>query len=142
MLIDFEECMKKRLLRKTTPSKEQALLSLGKAEEALEDAKATLKDKRYDATVTLAYVSLLSASKAILLKDGFQEKSHACIIRYLEAKHYDEIGGEDIRLLDSFRETRHEVQYSAYFRASEGQAKEIVEFIKKFLTKAEKIVKK
>jgi len=134
--------MKKNLLRKTTPSREQALLSLGKAEEALEDAKATLDDGRFDATVTLAYVSLLNASKAILLNDGFQEKSHICITRYLEAKYHSALGRGTIRLLDSFRETRHDVQYSAAFRASEAQAKEIVEFAEGFLEKAGKIVKK
>lgn len=140
-LIDFRECMEKGLIRKTAPSREQALLALDKAEEAFGDSKANLEDGRHDATVTLAYVCLLNASKAILLKDGFQEKSHVCIIRYLEAKHLPRLGKETIRALDSFRETRHDVQYSASFRASESQAKEIVGFAKSFLSEAGDIVR-
>ncbi|MEW6749148.1 MAG: HEPN domain-containing protein [Candidatus Micrarchaeota archaeon] len=129
------------MLRKTAPSKEQALLSLAKAESALEDAKANLAEDRFDATILLAYMSLLSASKAVMLNDGVREKSHLCIARYLEAKHGNVFDSKTIRLSDSFREERHEVQYSASFRATENQAKEIIDFAETFLEKAEKIIR-
>jgi len=139
-LISLKECVGAGLLRQTAPSKEQALLSLDKAERALEDAKANLKDGRYDATIILGYAALLSASKAILFRDGMREKSHACVVRYLEAKHSDKLNGRDIRLLDSFREARHEVQYSPAFKASELQAREIVKFAGDFINKAGGII--
>lgn len=139
-MIDLEECFVKGMLRKTAPSKEQAIMSLDKAEQALEDARANLEEGRHDATIILAYMSLLSASKAVLFNDGIREKSHICIVRYLEAEHIERLGPQTIKLLDSFREERHEVQYSASFRATELQAKEIVEFAGEFLAKTEKIV--
>ncbi|MFH0737421.1 MAG: HEPN domain-containing protein [Candidatus Micrarchaeota archaeon] len=141
-LIDVEECFAKGMLRKTLPSKEQALMSLGKAASALEDAKANFAEKRFDATIILAYMSLLCASKAVLFNDGVREKSHICIARYLESAHRDIFDSKSIRLFDSFREERHEVQYSASFRASELQAKEILDFAGAFLEKAEKVVGK
>lgn len=140
-MIDFNECLDKGLLRKTAPSREQARMCLDKAEQSLGDAKANLAEGRHDATVLLAYASLLSASRAILFNDGMREKSHACVVRYLEAKYSDKLGMKSIGLLDSFREARHEVQYSAAFRASELQAKEIVKFAEEFLGKAENLVK-
>lgn len=139
LLTDFDDCLKKGLIQKTAPSKEQALLSLGKAKEALEDAKANFSEKRYDAATIIAYMSLLNAAKAILFRDGYREKSHICIVRYLEAKHA-EIGLDKIALFDSFRETRHEVQYSAAFRASAKQAEAIVNFAADFIKNAEEIV--
>lgn len=129
------------MLRKTAPSLSQAISSLEKAGQALDDAEANLNQGRYDATILLAYMSLLCASKAILFKDGVREKSHICISRYLEASHRHEIGPRTIRLLDSFREERHEVQYSASFRATERQAHEIVDFAVSFLERCEKIVR-
>jgi uncharacterized protein (UPF0332 family) len=140
-LIDFKECLDKGLLRKTAPSREQARMCLEKAGQSLEDAKANLSEGRHDATVLLAYGALLSASRAILFNDGMREKSHACVVRYLEARYGDKLGMQTIALLDSFREARHEVQYSAAFRASGLQAKEIVKFAEEFIEKAEKIVK-
>lgn len=86
-------------------------------------------------------MSILTASRAILFKDGIRGKSHICITRYIEAAYGKRLGSDTIKLLDSFREERHEVQYSAGFRASELQAKEIVEFAEEFLGKAEDIVK-
>jgi uncharacterized protein (UPF0332 family) len=140
MLIDLDECFAKGLIRKTAPSKEQALLSLAKAEEALNDAQANLEDDRYNATILLAYSAILSASKAVLLKDGFREKSHACIVRYLEAKHSKELDWHMISLLDSFRDERHDVQCSASFKATESQAEEIVKFSREFLAIVEDII--
>ena len=140
-MIDLKECLDKGLLRKTAPSKEQARMCLEKAEESLEDAKANLAESRHDATVLLAYSSLLSASRAMLFNDGMREKSHACVARYLEARYGDALGAGSIGLLDSFREARHEVQYSAAFRASELQAKEIVKFAEGFIERAKKIVR-
>lgn len=140
-MIDFKECMDKGLLRKTAPSREQAKMCLDKAEQSLEDARANLAEGRHDATVLLAYGSLLSESRAILFNDGMREKSHVCVVRYLEAKYGDKLGMKSIGLLDSFREARHEAQYSAAFRASEQQAREIVGFAGDFLEKAEKLVK-
>ncbi len=141
-MIDLEECFAKGMLRKTAPSMEQAILIFNKAGHALDDARANLEEERYDATILLAYQSLLSASKAILFMDGIREKSHVCIARYLEAKHNDKFDLQTIGLLDSFREARHEIQYSAAFTASENQAKEIVEFAEKFLGKVGAIINK
>jgi uncharacterized protein (UPF0332 family) len=140
-LIDLKECIDKGLLRKTAPSREQARMCLEKAEQSLGDAKANLSEGRYDATVLLAYGALLSASRAMLFNDGMREKSHACVARYLEAKYGDKLGMKTIELLDAFRESRHEVQYSAAFRASKMQAREITEFAEEFLEKAGKIAK-
>jgi uncharacterized protein (UPF0332 family) len=124
------------------PSPEQALLSMEKAEEILEDAKANLEEGRYNAAAMLAYVSMLNAARAVLFKDGWREKSHYCITRYLEAKHGDVIGKEMVVLLDDYRDTRHDVQYSAGYNASPEKASGMVSFAGKFLEKVGGILEK
>ena len=141
-MLRFEDCVKAGMLRKMPPSKEQALLSVEKAEEILEDAKANLEEGRYNAAAMLAYVSMLNAARAVLFRDGWREKSHYCITRYLEAKHGDVIGKEMVDLLDDYRDTRHDVQYSAGYRASPEKASSMVTFAGKFLEKVEGILEK
>jgi uncharacterized protein (UPF0332 family) len=139
-MIDLERCIAMGLIRKTVPSKEQAIASIEKAKRFLTEAKANLEDERFDSTVVIAYLAILNASRAFLFRDGYREKSHACITRYLEAKYSDKIPVEYIELLDHYRETRHDVQYEAdYFSEQEG-ANQIVDFAEKFVKLAEKLL--
>lgn len=141
-MLDLEGCIGKGLIKKSPPSKEQALLSVQKAGEVLEDAKANLEEERHNAATMLAYVSMLNAARAVLFRDGYREKSHYCISRYLEAKYGKALGKEMIGLLDAYRETRHEVQYSAAYNASPKQAAEMVAFAARFLEKIEELLEK
>lgn len=132
--------MKKRLLRKSVPSKEQAVMSRQKAEAVLEDAKANLGEERYDACTLIAYTAILSAARGILFNDGYREKSHACTVRYLEKTYGNRFGSRMMGLFDTFREKRHDVQYSPVFRATKEDAVSIVEFAEDFIQKADEII--
>lgn len=140
VLISFDECMKKGLIRNIAPSKEQALLSIDKSGKLLEEAKADLDDERYNSATVMAYLSILNSSKALLYRDGFREKSHACVTRYLESKYSNVFSAEQINLLDHFRETRHDVQYDIEYMAGKESSKQIVEFAEELLEKIEKII--
>lgn len=53
------------------------------------------------------------SARAILFFDGYREKSHACIARYLEEKYTKNklLENRWIELLDHYRELRHGDQY-------------------------------
>ncbi len=140
-MIDLNECLSKGLIRKYTPSKEQALASLNKAKTLLAEAEGDLQDKRYNSAMLVGYVSILNASRAVLFKDGYREKSHVCIVRYIEAKYKNKLPEGHIKLLDHYRETRHEIQYGTEQFAEEQGAREIVEFAKKYMKIIEGIIK-
>jgi uncharacterized protein (UPF0332 family) len=140
ILISFDDCLKKGLIRKTAPSKEQALLSIDKSGKLLEEAKADLEDERFNSATVMAYLSILNSSKALLYRDGFREKSHACVTRYLEAKYSEKLSTEKINLLDHFRETRHDVQYDIEYMADNESSKQIVEFADEILHLIEEII--
>ncbi len=140
-LIDLGECFEKGLIRKTVASNEQASASLKKARVMLEEARGDFEDERFNSTIVVAYLALLNASRAVLFRDGYRERSHACVARYLEAKYAGKIPKDYIDLLDYYRETRHEVQYETDYFAEAEAAKEIIEFAEKFVKLIENLLK-
>lgn len=118
------------------------MASLAKSEKILEEAKADLEDERYNSATVMAYLSILNSSKALLYRDGFREKSHACVTRYLEAKYPNIFSAEQINLLDHFRETRHDVQYDIDYLADKESSGQIVQFAEELLELIEGIISK
>lgn len=69
---------------------------------------------------------MFHSARAILFLDGYREKSHACVARYLEEQyvHKKKLEKRWVELLDHHREIRHEDKYDLSFFSSEGEAKE------------------
>lgn len=130
------------MIRKTEPSEKQAHESIKKARIFLSEAKADFEGGRFDAAMIIAYLALLNASRAILFRDGYREKSHICITRYLEIKYKEVFSVKYIEMLDHFRETRHDVQYEPDYFAEEEDANQILQFAEEFISIVEKLIKK
>lgn len=141
-MIELKECIEKGLIRKIQPSKSQALASIEKSKRFLEEAKADHKDRRFNSAVIMSYLVLLNVSRAVLFRDGYRERSHACITRYLEERYKSTIPLDVIYLLDHYRETRHELQYETEYMADEKGSIQIIEFAEKFTSLIEDLVKK
>lgn len=139
-LINFEECLKQGLLRKIPPSKRKAYGSLKKAKILLGESKDNLESNRLNSAVLTSYLAMFDAAKSLLFKDGFREKSHACVARYMEEKYSNKIKPEFIELFDRFRSSRHETQYNVFYYPLESDAKEMIEFADKFIRQIEKII--
>lgn len=77
---------------------------------------------------------MFHAARSILFRDGWREKSHACVARYLE-ENYVKTGKLEIKwldLLDYSRETRHNEQYDLSFFSTEEDAKHAIESASRF----------
>ncbi|MBU2100484.1 HEPN domain-containing protein [Candidatus Micrarchaeota archaeon] len=138
-MIDFNECVKKGLLKRVPASREKALQSIKKSKQLFEEAKINFKDDRINSVVIVAYLALFHAARALLFRDGFREKSHECIIRYLEEK-YPEIKSEEIELLEKYKAERTHTQYDVSYNPNEEQAEKMLAFTKKFIETIEEIV--
>ena len=125
--------MKKGLLRKIPPSKEKAIQSIRKAKELLEEARYDLEDERYNSATVVGYLALFNSARALLFRDGYRERSHACIARYLENKYKSKIPQDMIDLLDSYRSSRHHVQYDTSYLATKRESANIIQFTKEFI---------
>jgi len=140
-MIDLNECLRKGLIRKIAKSERLAEASIRKARILLAEGKADLKEEHFNSAMIMAYTALLNSSRAIMFKDGYRERSHACVARYLEAKYKDKIPVGDIELLDYFRETRHDIQYDVDYLAEKETVERIMEFAGRFLDLAEELIK-
>ncbi len=138
--------MERGLLRRVVPSKEKGLLSIKRAEEWLSEARKTLEFSSYRSSLIASYMAMFHAARALLFKDGWREKSHYCIARYIEEFYVKtgQLDGHWIELLDRMRELRHEDQYDIAYvpdleEAEEGLwiAGEFIEVIKKLLEESE-----
>ncbi len=141
MALSYEECLRQGLLRKIPASKDQARRSLHKAQRWLEEAKRTLASEALSATVLAAYLAMFHAARAILFRDGFREKSHACVARYLDS--YVTRGRLEqkwVDLLDHSREMRHEDQYDLSFISTHDDATQAVRSAGAFLTRMKQLM--
>lgn len=144
MGFNYNDCMKEGLLRKIPPSKDKALQSFKKAHEWLKEAKSSLAGSALNSAIVASYMVMFHAARSILFFDGFREKSHACVARYLEEK-YVKTGKLDkkwIELLDYSREVRHNDQYDLSFISTREDAEKALESARVFLASIEELFKK
>ena len=136
-MISLEECVEERLLVRTAPSLSQAKKSMLKAGEFLKGAEKAMETGSYDLCVLGAYAAALNAALSLLTKDGYREKGHACVARYI-AKNYPSL---DYTKLDIYREMRHADHYQPDYMATEEDAREITTFAKAFLKGVKRLLK-
>lgn len=135
MVFRYEDCLEKGLLRKIPPSKENAGRSLKKADKWLEEAAEAFKSDIFNSSVLASYMTMFHAARAILFLDGFREKSHACVARYLEERYVKtgKLEKNWIELLDHYRDIRHDDQYGLTFFSTKEEAEKSLESASLFL---------
>jgi uncharacterized protein (UPF0332 family) len=142
MPFDYNDCIKENLLRKIPPSIDKAYQSIKKSKEWLSESEKSLNGGAAGSSILSSYMSMFHAARSILFFDGYREKSHACIARYLEEK-YVKIKRLDIKwveLLDHCREIRHDDQYNLSFFSTEEDAENAFKSAKDFLNAMENLL--
>jgi uncharacterized protein (UPF0332 family) len=141
---DFDGCMKEGLLRSVPPSKEKADSSIRAADKWIEEAEKSMNVNAFNSSVLSSYLAMFHAARSILFFDGFREKSHYCIARYLEEKYAKKklLEIRWIELLDHYRELRHNSQYDVSFITSKDEAKTTIETAKHFVSRMKELMKK
>ena len=140
---DYNECLRLELLRKIPSSKEKADNSIKTAERWIKESSINLKNSSFNSSVLCSYLAIFHAARAILFFDGYREKSHACIGRYLEI--YVKKGLlEDkwIGLFDYYRGLRHDDQYSFSFYAAREDAEKALKSAKEFAEEMKRLLNK
>jgi len=141
-MIDFDSCVAQGLLRKIPPSARQAEEQLKKARVLLAEAKLALGNDSPNSAVIGAYSAMLDAARAVLFRDGWREKSHACVAKYLEAKYIGELGEEAVQLFDEYRDKRHKTMYSGDYYPDMEEAARVVSFAEKFINGVKGLLEK
>mgnify|MGYP001607096388 FL=1 len=119
---NVKDCFRLRILRKIKPDKEKAKKSLEIAEKSLGEAERAVAYKIYEFVILKAYMAMFHASRALLYKDGIQEKSHYAIYVYLKETHSKEIPINVLNLLNIHRTERHEALYGLEYNPNKEDA--------------------
>lgn len=131
------------MLRRIPPSKDKAAQSLKKAREWLKEAENSLRGNALNSSILASYMVMFHAARTILFLDGFREKSHACVARYLDEK-YVKTGKLDkkwVELLDHSREIRHNDQYDLSYFSTKEEAENALKSANDFFVAMETLFK-
>ncbi|MFH1053577.1 MAG: HEPN domain-containing protein [Candidatus Woesearchaeota archaeon] len=137
---NMDDCFKARLLRKINPDMDKSKRSLELAKKRLEQGEKGVKLKIYHLSILEAYMTMFHSARALLYKDGIQEKSHYAIYIYLREKYSDKIPINIINLLNIHRTERHEAMYGLEYEPNKDDAKTALEDAKVFLREIEKFL--
>ena len=138
--MNVRDCFKEGLLRKTIPSKQYAQKSLETSLSYIQNAKDNLKMRNNNLVIFCSYTAMFHSARVILFKDGIKERSHLCVISYMQ-----EIYPQLKRLahqLDAYRRNRHNTLYALDFLISDDEAQQAIEDAERFYRQIKEILDK
>jgi len=139
-MIDFDDCLRDGFIQKMAPSMNQAKETMKKALVLLEESKMALKANAPNSSVMAAYSAILDAARSLLFKDGYRERSHVCVVKFLEEKYSGKLSPSEIALFDQYRDKRHKTMYSGSYYMSLEDAEKVILFAEKFIEKLIKLL--
>ncbi len=135
---NVDECFKLRLLRKIQPDIKKSKRSLEIARARLKRAAEALHAAFFEFVVLEAYMAMFHAARALLYKDGVQEKSHYAISVYLKERYNSTVPTNIINLLNIHRIERHEAMYGLDYKPEKEDALTAVADAKLFVQEMER----
>lgn len=137
---NIEDCFRFRLLRKIKPDKEKQKKSLEIAKYRLKQAEEAIRLKIFEYAILESYMAMFHASRALLYRDGIQEKSHYAIFVYLKEKYSNKIPLNIINFLNIHRTERHEAMYGLEYKPEKQDAITALDDAKLFVKEIEKLL--
>ncbi len=129
----LEELLQRGLIKKQSVDKDEIEGSLSLAKHFLKRAKGNRTLGFFDVVFLLAYNAMFHAARALLFSKGYKERGHFAMIDALRGLYKNNSEVQDyVRLLDSYRMTRHSIQYNGSL-SSELDAIAIVKDAEKFI---------
>lgn len=138
---NVEDCFNFRLLRKIKPDIEKSKRSIEIAKSRVKEAEQVIKLKVYKFAILEAYMAMFHSARALLYKDGIQEKSHFAVYIYLKEKYRNKIPLSVINFLNIHRTQRHEAMYGLEYEANKDDASTALDDAKVFVKEVEKALK-
>ena len=138
----YSDCIKEGKLRKIPASKGKADESIKAAERWLDEAEKNHNNKAFNSSVMSSYLAMFHSSRSILYFDGYREKSHYCVARYLEENYAKKglLENRWIEIMDYARDLRHDDQYSTSFFATKEESENALKTAKSFLERMKKLL--
>ena len=133
---NFERCIKERRLIKIKPPREMIQKEVESSEYDLERARNSLEEEDFKWAAVQSYYSMFHAAKALVLKKGYREKSHFCLIIALKELYVkeDRLHADLVENLELCMNLRHEADYGLTYH--QESAETALRYAEEFLNKA------
>jgi len=140
--MNTDELFKKRLLKKISIDLNKVRNSIKIAENKLERAKKLFSSDFFQEAFVSAYTSIFHSSRALLYKQGIQEKSHFAVYSYIKNKFSSLIPKKLIEAFSNYQLERHNIFYGFESEISKNKAENIILDAEEFLEKIQEILNK
>ena len=137
-LRNVEDCFHLRLLRKIKPDRQKSRKSLDLSKKRLKRAQEALKSDFLDFAILESYMAMFHAARALLYKDGIQEKNHYAIFLYRRERYATKIPLRILNLFNLYRIERYETMYGLEYQPRREDALSGIEDAKMFVREIEK----
>jgi uncharacterized protein (UPF0332 family) len=84
---NIDRLLDEGLLRKIPASREKAEENIRTAESWINEAENNLRSNAFRSCIISSYLAMFHSAREILFGDGFREKSHFAVARYLEDQY-------------------------------------------------------
>jgi len=137
---EFTQCIKEHHLLIITASPEMIQKELDSAEFDLSRCKDSLADKDNKWATIQAYYSMFHAAKALVLKKGYREKSHYCLMVALKELYRKPglLSSEMVENLELCLRLRHDADYGLIY--DKESASYALQYADAFLLQTKKLL--
>ena len=137
--MNFEECLRKNLVRENKASKDWVENELNTADKFFGQASAIFLAGQLESAEIMAYNSIFHMARALLYSKQYSEKSHYCLFVGI-SRLYPDL--QDMcKKAHNLREARHDTVYGGK-EVSKEEAKYAILFAGEFKEATEKILNK
>ncbi len=142
MRFSIEELLESGLIKKIPSSKQKSEESIKTAYSWIAEAENNLQNNALRSSLLSSYLAMFHAARALLFINGFREKSHFAVARFLEDMYVRRNLLEEkwIKILDHYRQIRHNDQYSTSFIITNEEAKETLHHSKLFVERMKNLL--
>lgn len=138
--MDVNYFFKDRKLRKIAVDMDKSKGSIKTSEMKLGEAKKLFDSEFFNQALLSAYTSMFHAARAILYKEGVQEKSHYAVFIYLRDRYSDKLPASLIESFLYFQKERKEILYGFEYDVDKNRAENSILDAEEFLFKVKEVL--
>lgn len=138
-MMDLDELLKNGDLKQIRAGPAEIKKELAEAEKDLKNAGRSASDGNWKWAIIQAYYSMFHAARAVLLKNGYRERSHYAVVVFLEYLHKTK--KLESYFIDDFRAAkfaREEADYASNY--SGERAEQVISTAGEFITRMKKLL--
>ncbi|MEN4042975.1 MAG: HEPN domain-containing protein [Anaerolineaceae bacterium] len=137
----YERLLKTGRIQPYTAKSSEVSQLLQVANRDIATAKKNLEDAP-DWAYTIAYNSVLQASRALMINEGYRPRGgeqHATVVEFIEERLGSSFE-KQVRLFDQMRRKRHRVVYEVAGLVSKSEAEQAIDFAQRFIQQITELI--